>query len=159
MARVLLIGYGNALRGDDALGVRAAERLRGLLSEAREAEVIACHQLAPELAEPLSRCELALFMDATSAGEPGSVCVQPLSAEDNNTASLTHHATPAALLALAHELYGHSPKAMLITGTGANFKSGEGLSDAGSVALEEICQTATRLVRECSGMQRRLGCE
>jgi hydrogenase maturation protease len=150
VCRVLLIGYGNTLRGDDALGPMAVERLR---NELPKAEAIVCHQLAPELAEPITRCELALFVDASTEGDPGAVRVQPISADADHAASLTHHATPAALLALALELYGRAPRAMLITGTGANFESGEGLSDSGRAALDEICRIVPRLVREFSAIE------
>jgi len=48
-ARVLVIGYGNTLRGDDGLGQRAAEALaqRALPDGV---EVLSCHQLTIELA-------------------------------------------------------------------------------------------------------------
>ena len=62
MARALIIGYGNPLRGDDGLGWRAAEQLAEIIPQS-EAEVIACHQLTPELAEPISRARLVIFID------------------------------------------------------------------------------------------------
>lgn len=139
---MLLIGYGNTLRGDDALGPMAVERLRASLTEV---ELLSCHQLAPELAERLARCELALFVDADGGGEPGTVRVQPLSPEAGHVASLTHHIQPAALLALARELYGRVPQALLVTGAGATF-DGESLSEPGRNALQEICRLIPQLI-------------
>jgi hydrogenase maturation protease len=133
-SRVLLIGFGNVLRGDDALGPMVVERLSPSL---KDVELISCHQLAPELAEPLAHCELALFVDADVGGEPGTVLVQRLSPATEGVASLTHHVQPAALLALARELYGHAPKAILVTGSGASYE-GESLSEQGRKALLEI---------------------
>lgn len=143
MGRVLLIGYGNTLRGDDALGPMAVERLRTQLGNA---EFVSCHQLTPELAERLSACDLALFVDAASNGDPGTVEVKELSPEPADEASLTHHVNPAALLELAQALYGRAPRAMLVTGAGANFESNEGLSEKGQLALDEICRLVPRLV-------------
>jgi hydrogenase maturation protease len=145
-ARVLLIGYGNVLRGDDALGPMAVERLRPVLTVgATEVELLSCHQLAPELAEPLARCQLALFVDADGGGEPGTVRVQRLCSEPEIVASLTHHVQPAALLALARELYGRAPQALLVTGAGETF-DGESLSEPGRNALQEICRLVPQLI-------------
>ena len=143
MPRALLIGYGNTLRGDDALGPVAIERLRLLLPEA---ELISCHQLGPELAERMAACDLAIFIDATCDGEPGAVHVERLQPAAEHSGSLTHHLGPAALLELAHALYGHAPQAMLVTGVGSSFESGEQLSNQACQALDEICRIVPRLL-------------
>jgi hydrogenase maturation protease len=143
--RVLLIGYGNRLRGDDALGPMAVERLRPLLPDA---ELLSCHQLAPELAEPLAHCGLALFVDAAACGKPGTVRVQRLQpAPPSAPANLTHHVHPSALLELARTLYGHAPEAVLVTGAGDTFDSRESLSEKGCEALHEICRIVPLLIQ------------
>jgi len=141
---VLLIGYGNTLRGDDALGPMAIERLRTLLTGA---EFVSCHQLGPELAERLAESDLALFVDAADGREPGTVEVKRLSPETVAGTSLTHHVQPAALLALAQTLYGRAPQAILVTGAGSAYDS-EGLSEKGYEALIEICRLVPLLVRD-----------
>ena len=72
MAGVLVIGVGNPLRGDDGLGWHAAEHLRERLVELH-ATVTSCHQLIPELAEPVSRAERVIFIDARVGPTPGTV--------------------------------------------------------------------------------------
>jgi hydrogenase maturation protease len=145
--RVLLIGYGNVLRGDDALGPMAVERLRHLLTESlQNVELLSCHQLAPELAERLAQCDRAIFVDAEACGEPGTVGVRRLSPAAANVPSLTHHVHPAALLALARELYGRAPEALLVTGAAATFDSRESLSEPGYKALHEICRIVPHLI-------------
>jgi hydrogenase maturation protease len=141
--RTLLLGYGNTLCGDDALGPMAVERLRALLPGA---EFISCHQLGPELAETMAVFDFALFLDAACDGEPGTVHVERLSPSSDQAASLTHHVEPAALLELAHALYGRAPLAMLVTGVGESFDNHEGLSAKGNQALEEICRIVPRIV-------------
>ncbi len=149
MPRALLIGYGNTLRGDDALGPLAIERLRALLPEA---EFVSCHQLGPELAGQMAVCDLAIFIDAASEGEPGTVQLERLLPSAGGAASLTHQVHPAALLELAQTLYGRAPHAMLVTGVGALFElqggdHGSALSEAASRALDEICRLVPRLVQ------------
>jgi hydrogenase maturation protease len=149
MARVLLIGYGNTLRGDDALGPMAVEQLRPLLARAEfEVEFEHCHQLAPELAAQLAAVDLVIFVDAAAEGRPGLVRVERLSPQADGAASLTHHVQPAALLALTIALYGRAPQAMLVSSAGANFENGEGLSEGGCAALKEICRLVPLLVRD-----------
>src|ERR1035438_8523471 len=65
MSRVLILAYGNPLRGDDAFGWRVAERLLELPPDP-SVEILRLHQLTPELMDPLSRADLALFIDRTS---------------------------------------------------------------------------------------------
>jgi hydrogenase maturation protease len=155
MTRVLLIGYGNALRGDDAIGAMAVEHLRAQLAgappeQAAQLEFTSCHQLTPELAEPLAHCDLAIFVDAAATGEPGTVQLRQLQGKcaTKEAASLTHHLEPRSLLALAHALYGRAPEAMLVTGSGAAWESGSALSGPGRRALAEICRLIPRLLKD-----------
>lgn len=166
MSRALVVGYGNTLRGDDGLGPQAVDRLRQLLSgtelckvefpavEFPAVEFLSCFQLAPEHAELIAAFDLVIFIDASVEGRPGEVKVERISADAAQAeASLTHHVSPAALLALASTLYGRAPTAMLVTGTGANFDDGEGLSAEALVALEEICRVVPRLIEEFGQQQ------
>ena len=57
MARVLILGYGNPLRSDDGLGWQVAVQLFRT-NTSPEVLVLPCHQLTPELAEPISRFSL-----------------------------------------------------------------------------------------------------
>jgi hydrogenase maturation protease len=135
----MVVGYGNPLRGDDAFGFLAAERLRSLI-HGPEVEVLALHQLAPELMEPLARAELAIFIDA-SAGPPRSGGVA-------GPASLTHHQTPESLASGARALYGSAAKIVLLTHPGANFGFGEPLSAAMAEAMEATIASVRRMVSE-----------
>jgi hydrogenase maturation protease len=117
---LLIIGYGSLIRGDDAVGQLMAaalgERIAG-------AEVIRCTQLTPELAEPISRADAVVFIDASAEGEPGSIRLTALQPEKNGGA-FTHHLTPSSLLGAAADLYGRAPSAWLIAVAGASFEYG-----------------------------------
>ena len=134
MSRLLVIGWGNPLRGDDAFGFLAAEKLRELLPEV---DVLALHQLTPELMEPVSQAERVIFIDASAEGEPGELRCGPVEASTSAEA-FTHHATPAGLLAGARALYGSAPPALLYTVRGECFEFGEGLSPAVQAALDRL---------------------
>jgi hydrogenase maturation protease len=153
MPRVLIIGCGNTLRGDDAIGYLAAEELSaGALPAA--AEVLVRHQLAPELAETISEFDVALFVDATQDGEPGELRCQPVepSADDSG---LTHSASPAALLFLARELYGHAPQGWLFSLCGESFDLTEELSQPVRDALPGLTEMVGQKAAECAGVSSR----
>lgn len=139
----LVIGYGNELRGDDGIGPHvaravAAERSVGL-------QVLAVHQLTPELAEPLSRVRLAVFVDASMSGVAGSVVVTPLCPATNGTLS-GHVSKPACLLGLAETLYGHHPEAWLVTIAAVDVGLGETLSPEARSGVSEAVRTVCRLL-------------
>src|SRR5262245_29107852 len=87
--RVLIIGYGNPLRADDGVGWQAARHLAELLRD-EPIEILALHQLTPELAEPISRADLIIFIDASNEGQPGSWKCERLEVNTTPGNSLAH---------------------------------------------------------------------
>ena len=143
----LVIGLGNPLRGDDSAGQRAAELLYHCL-EPGAADIRLCHQLTPELAEPLSRASLAVFVDARDGGEPGDICARCV--ECFGETRHTHFLTPGALLLLAKTLYGSAPHAWLVTVSAAQFEFGAALSPEVEQALPGLVDRVCALVAaEC----------
>jgi hydrogenase maturation protease len=145
MQNTLVLGYGNPLRGDDGVGWQAAilvtKELKG------QVDVLARHQLTPELAETLSQVEKVVFIDAACEGTPGQVCCQRLDVTGVNPQSFTHHVAPTDLLATAQALYGHAPVGYLVTVNGANFGYTEALSTQVSAALPEILAHVREIVQ------------
>jgi hydrogenase maturation protease len=141
---ILVIGYGNSLRGDDGVGQHIARRLD--VSLYRETvEVIVCHQLTPELVEPVSRADWAIFVDASEAGRPGELRCYQVEPEAT-AAAFTHHVTPATLLASAHDLYGVHPKGIVISITGAQFGYSETLSPEIERVVPEVLKAICRFI-------------
>ena len=136
MPHTLIVGYGNALRGDDGAGIVAAELLMGRIHDP-EIEILGQHQLTPELMEPISRAAHVIFIDAAASGRPGKVHRIPLRPAPA-CARFTHHATPESLLAGAQALYGHTPEATLYTIPGQSFETGQELSPAVRRAVNEL---------------------
>jgi hydrogenase maturation protease len=149
MRRVLIAGYGNPLRGDDGLGGYAAERLREM--DLPGAVILSPHQLTPELAEDLSRADLAIFIDARDGGAPGEWRAEDVAPEPARPGAFTHHATPAGLAASAQLLYGHAPETVLFSMSAGSFEYGEGLSPAVEAALPALLDAVAGRVRAATG--------
>ena len=148
---VLILAYGNPLRSDDGVGWLAAEALEKKLAPAR-VEILCLHQLAPELAESVSRAQAVIFVDAaqTVADESaGEVQVRELSSVSRNRAQVAHTShsiSPQGLIDLALRLYGSTPRAFCVTITGTDFGHGECLSPAVAAALPKLIDNIESLV-------------
>lgn len=121
---LLVIGYGNALRSDDAVGRRVVEavaelKLPGVLA-------LSCDLLLPELAEPVSRARQVIFVDAT-LDPSDSIGFEPLVAA-NSAQLMAHAADPRTLLAMAKAVFGSAPCAWWLTIPVQNVEIGEVLS-------------------------------
>jgi hydrogenase maturation protease len=123
---ILVIGYGNTLRGDDGVGCLVAETIADW--QLPQVRSIAVHQLLPELAADIAAVDIVMFVDAvgTSCLSPG-IEITPLIA-DNNVAFSTHIVTPQLLLSLTQRLYFATPIAYLLTISAINFTLGSSLS-------------------------------
>ena len=143
-SRPLVIGYGNPLREDDGMGLRAAGLLEQQLSPGA-AEIIRCRQLTPELAAKFEEASLIVFLDAACDQCPGTVTCEPVTAEGNPAWS--HHSSPAELLRLSVQL-GSDPKpAFLIRGGIRSMDLGDGLTTLGEKTAKEMADVAHALVR------------
>jgi hydrogenase maturation protease len=147
MNGVLIVGYGNPLRSDDGTGWYAARRL-ATDPRLAGARVLACHQLAPELAEDVSQASLVVLLDAAAEGDPGSVavrCIQPWA--DPPPLAWSHHLDPAALAGLASALYGAVPPIVLVSVAAATFAPGDRLSPILQRALPGVVETVAEVVK------------
>ena len=134
----LIIGYGNPLRRDDGIDLAAAQQLVNDL-DIPDVQVVACHQLTPELAEPISRTSRVIFIDACDDDPAGQVICRPVLRDPESAPAFAHHLTPAALLACAQALYHANPtQALVLTVNGACFEYGEGLTPQVAAALPVV---------------------
>jgi hydrogenase maturation protease len=145
LRRVLVVGYGNPLRGDDGIGWHAAEllatdpRLDG-------ARVLAHHQLAPELAADISRASLVVLVDASAEGDPGAIRVRTVEPRPAAQTTWSHHLDPRTLAGLAEALYGPVPPVVLVSVAAGSFAEGDGLSSALQQALPEVVEVVAGIV-------------
>lgn len=136
---ILVIGYGNELRGDDALGPCIVRELERRASPG--VRTLTLTQLTPDLAVDLAESQAAVFVDARIADEEDEVRVAALFPAGDRAWG-THLSDPAALLAMAQLLYGHAPPAWLVTVAGATFEPG---SDLSAHALRRVNQAVVRV--------------
>jgi hydrogenase maturation protease len=142
MSRFLIIGYGNPLRRDDGFGWRVAQQLESQYANPN-VEIITCHQLMPELAEPLSRARYAIFVDASAGKARCELSYKKVEADGAAGAIFSHHVSIPALLANAELLYSAQPiETYLASVSGCDFECGESLSEAVArlvpIAVEQI---------------------
>jgi hydrogenase maturation protease len=134
---ILVIGYGNELRGDDGSGPAVARAIEALRLPCVRTQAL--HQLTPELAEDIAAARAVILVDAHQASEGSSPKVLPLApCEERDLRA--HTSDPGALLALAKALYGRCPPAWLVAVPAARFNFGAALSpmaEAGVAAAVE----------------------
>lgn len=156
----LIIGYGNELCGDEAVGAQVARQIaRWQLPQVR---AIVVPQLLPELTTEMMNADYVIFVDACGHKSCAfSVQAEPLSSSDAHTllvASSTaepflihhHGVTPRhsaqGLLALTHKLYGYAPQGWIIQVPVEKFDCGAGLSSTAQRGVDEAVRTIERFL-------------
>jgi hydrogenase maturation protease len=145
MRRTLIIGYGNPLRGDDGVGWWIASRLLEIVGD-EFANVLAVHQLTPELAEPIGEAKLLIFVDAAHNGEPGSWKCEPVTPDAIPSNALAHYFTPAGLLAYTEAIYKAKPEALVLSIAAAAFDCGEQLTPRVEAVVPQVVQYICALI-------------
>lgn len=141
-APLLIFGYGNPSRGDDALGPLLLERLEAL--NLSHVELLTDFQLQVEHALDLQNRDKVLFIDASVS------CTAPYAFSrlkpQKDMSYSSHVMSPAAVLHVYQDMYGTAPFAYLLEVHGERFELGEPLSleassnlDAAFSLLKELC--------------------
>ena len=120
--RILIVGYGNPGRGDDAAGWRVAEILEKRWGD--KVEVLILHQLDIVVAERIPQFDLVIFIDAEEQENPPGRSLATLEPSPG-TSDFTHTLEPGTLLTLAKTLYESEPEAYLITVYAKSFEFGD----------------------------------
>jgi hydrogenase maturation protease len=146
---ILIVGYGNPLRSDDAVGQRMALILEQRL-KAEEIQVMTAYQLTPELVEPIRHVRLVIFIDARVGKTPGTINWQTV-APETGAGAFTHNVSPAILLGAANALYGVTPVGILISIVGATFDYSSELSPELNRMLPILTDQVEEIIRAHSG--------
>jgi len=144
-SQLLIIGYGNQLRGDDAAGVEAAQRIAD--QNWPDTNVVIQQQLTPEISEQISHAKTVVFLDASASPELTSTRVEAIEPGASD-ALPTHLGDPRSLLALTQILYDQSPPAWLITIPARNFDFGAPISDITKQGIEMALREVKKLQKE-----------
>jgi hydrogenase maturation protease len=142
---VLLFGYGNLSRGDDALGPLLLEYVESHC-DMEALEILSDFQLQIEHALDLENRSLVLFVDASvsCAGAFDFATLEP--ARDKSYT--THAMSPAAVLNVYQSIKNQMPPPCFLLSIKADkLELGEGLSAQAKNNLEQACQFAEQLLQ------------
>ncbi len=140
---LLVFGWGNRSRGDDALGPLCVERLRDGHAGRDDIEFIDDYQLMVEHVLDLDGRSRVLFIDASLGCAPPFETLQLRAAADGSMSS--HALSPQALLQVYRELHDDDPPpCTLLAIRGLRFELGEPPSAQALAHLEDALQWAQR---------------
>ena len=148
----LIIGCGNALRGDDAVGAQVARAIDKW--HLPNVKAIAVHQLMPELSIEIAQADYVIFVEACKEGSHAcNIQFGPISASLNDNQpptqsshSRTHSHSVEGLLTLTQKVYGHTPQAWLLQVPTESFDFGEQLSSTALRGSDKAVQTVERFL-------------
>lgn len=149
MSNLLIFGYGNPGRGDDALGPLVAEHIESLKTQFqwRHIDVLTAYQLQIENVMDVAEYPLVLFVDAhTSCSSP----VQVNRCQPEADQSYTSHAlTPDALLSVYQQAFKKPPPpCYLLSIKGESFELGQSLSKSAIYNLELAIKFVEQICRQ-----------
>ena len=147
--QVLVYGYGNPGRQDDALGIVMAQKIKEWAEKNRfdNIETDTNYQLNVEDAEKISKKDVVVFVDATQENihEFKFSRLQPSSEKVEFT---MHSVSPDYVLHICNELFGKMPKACQMAVRGYRWDFQEGLTDNAKLNLEQAFQYLTRRLEQ-----------
>jgi len=170
--KLLIFGIGNPGRGDDGLGPRLIERLRGgrgrrarpsprkrpaarvpgRAGAVPEFDAEFRYQLNVEDALTIRDYDVLVFVDARETGEAP---VEFKEIAPSKTISFsTHEMEPASVLALCEELYGKGPRAYVLSIRGYAWDVGERLSERAEKNLGQAVKRFRAFLRKIHGKKR-----
>ena len=141
MRDLLVIGYGNELRGDDGVGPRVARSVAALARPGVRA--VAAHQLTPEMAELVHEADGVVFVDARV--DAAAVDVHAMT-PTSMSGGWGHTSDPRWLMSLTRAVYGHAPPAWLVTIPATDLGRGERLSEEATRGMAEALRRVLALL-------------
>ncbi|PKD41959.1 Ni/Fe hydrogenase [Methylomonas sp. Kb3] len=143
---ILVFGYGNPSRGDDAVGPLLLDYLAEHL-DLSNIELLSDFQLQIEHALDIQGRELVVFVDA-AVDCPESFTFTPLTpAQDHSYSS--HALSPAALLSVYAAVGKQAPPPCYLLSIQAEaFELGSGLSERCAANLIEACRFITEFLKQ-----------
>ena len=150
-SRLLLLGYGNPGRGDDALGPELISRLEQLAAEKQlpaslDITLLTDFQLQVEHALDLQHQDLVLFVDAHLTTSP-PFCFERVRPDPVPSFS-THWVSPGTLLKVVQDLQGEAPPTYLLGIRGYQYELGEPLSAEAQAHLEDAIKRVLALLNQ-----------
>ncbi|MCW8921336.1 MAG: hydrogenase maturation protease [Sedimenticola sp.] len=147
---IVIIGYGNPSRGDDAVGpllIEELEQEERVINSPSEYELITDFQLQIEHVTDLEERKLLLFVDASLSAKPPFEFSRLTPGMDHSYTS--HSLTPATLLSIFETVFKQpSPPAYLLKIPGYQFDLGMPLSQKSSHHLKQAKHFIHALIKD-----------
>ncbi|MCX7084191.1 MAG: hydrogenase maturation protease [Methylococcales bacterium] len=141
---ILIFGYGNLSRGDDALGPLLLEYIEQHC-DLNQIDILCDFQLQIEHALDIKNRTLVLFVDASVAGQQ-AIHFSQLQASKDRTYT-THAMSPAAILDVYQSIQKQAPPpSFLLTIKAEKLELGEGLSPVATQNLQAACVFTEQLL-------------
>jgi hydrogenase maturation protease len=145
---IRIIGLGNELRGDDAVGLLAARRLRQAVGNS--VEVIEAEMAGVDLIELMKGVHVVILIDAARSGQNPGIIHRLDASNSPIGVQMCPHSSHALGISEALELartMGVLPDKVIVFGIEVcNMEAGQPLSSPVSKALDEI---VARVLQEC----------
>ena len=137
-----MIGVGNVLRGDDAVGLAIAQRLRLRPRLPENVSVVECEQEPSRLLDAWAAVDVALVVDAAASGAPPGTVHRFDASERPIPAGVFRSSTHAFGVGDAVELarvLGRLPGRVIVYGVeGTDFAAGSSLSAPVAAAVDQV---------------------
>ena len=152
MKKVIVVGYGNVLRGDDGLGPLVAQSLKGAKGPLNTCIHVSClPQLDVSMIVALHNADVAIFVDARQDDREDLLLVHPIAPDQSPDPSLccthsTHCVGITALLAITAQWYGKAPSCYLVQPKGFDFSLGAPISEKGRLAAGHAREAIQKLL-------------
>jgi hydrogenase maturation protease len=157
--KTLVAGFGNLYRRDDGVGRVVVNRVRERLGRppldpmddgfedlGHAVDTVVLHQLVPELAMTVADYDLVIFVDAHVGNLPEALREEHLEVS-YRTPFVSHQVHPSSVLALAQQMEGRAPRAVLLSLRGHDFDFGEGLSEETAALVPAAVDRVLELAR------------
>jgi len=143
--KILVYGYGNPGRQDDALGVKLTENIEQWAQQENipDVEVDCNYQLNIEDSERISHSDIVIFADA-SVEEIDDFIFTQVNPDDATIEFTMHAVSPSFVLDLCKKLYGKCPETYLMHIKGYEWEFIEGLTENALLNLAK----ATEFLKE-----------
>jgi hydrogenase maturation protease len=124
----LVLCFGSPLRNDDSAALHVAQRLSEIELD-KDVEILALHQITPELATDIAQCDLLIFLDSSPFIQKTVSSEIYLGESGEESESLSHSYSVESLLAMGKRLYGSNPRTILVQIPGSDYEIGTELSE------------------------------
>ena len=154
LRRIRIAGIGNALAGDDGLGIRAVEIIRQRIREENwpRLETVALPTPGPELFDGLCGDDLLILLDACDSGVATGT-VHCFGIDQISSSGLRHTSTHglgfADWIVLVRATGKDLPQVRIYSIEMQHCRMGEPLSDAVAAAMPELLQQTRSYIDTC----------